>query len=99
MRAPFRSGVTASALAGPHSCGSDLTSAFSGCGSISGLLRGGFSGRQDRRAPDGVREEWQLTRLAEAGFPNIQDVQHRQGREFLTPDGRVSVYSLREEAS
>ena len=29
-----------------------------------------------------------------AGFPNIQDVQHRQGREFLTPDGRVSVYSL-----
>ena len=33
-----------------------------------------------------------------AGFPNIQDVQHRQGREFLTPDGRVSVYSLGEEA-
>src|ERR1019366_7520927 len=25
-----------------------------------------------------------------AGFPNIQDVQHRQGREFLTPDGRVT---------
>jgi hypothetical protein len=25
-----------------------------------------------------------------AGFPNIQDLQHRQGREFLTPDGRVS---------
>ena len=30
--------------------------------------------------------------------PNIQDVQHRQGREFLTPDGRVSVYSLGEAA-
>ena len=28
--------------------------------------------------------------LNSAGFPNIQDVQHRQGREFLTPDGRVS---------
>src|ERR1035437_6312814 len=38
MRAPFRSGVTASALAGPHSCGSDLTSAFSGCGSIIWLI-------------------------------------------------------------
>src|SRR5450759_1395363 len=36
--------------------------------------------------------------LSGAGFPNIQDVQHRQGREFLTPDGRVSVYSLGEEA-
>src|SRR5674476_638641 len=33
-----------------------------------------------------------------AGFPNIQDVQRRQGREFLTPDGRVSVYSLGEAA-
>src|SRR5450759_5598825 len=33
-----------------------------------------------------------------AGFPNIQDVQHRQGREFLTPDGSVSVYSLGEAA-
>jgi hypothetical protein len=32
--------------------------------------------------------------LQNAGFPNIQDVQHRQGREFLTPDGGVSVYSL-----
>jgi hypothetical protein len=32
--------------------------------------------------------------LKDAGFPNIQDVQHRQGREFVTPDGRVSVYSL-----
>ena len=37
--------------------------------------------------------------LSGAGFPNIQNVQHRQGREFLTPDGRVSVYSLGEEAS
>ena len=36
--------------------------------------------------------------LNSAGFPNIQDVQHRQGREFLTPDGRVSVYSLGEAA-
>jgi hypothetical protein len=34
-----------------------------------------------------------------AGFPNIQDVQHRQGREFLTPDGRISVYSLGEAAT
>ena len=32
--------------------------------------------------------------LKDAGFPNIQDVQHRQGREFVTPNGRVSVYSL-----
>ena len=29
--------------------------------------------------------------LNSAGFPNIQDVQHRQGREFLTPDGRVGA--------
>ena len=36
--------------------------------------------------------------LKDAGFPNIQDVQHRQGREFVTPDGRVSVYSLGEIA-
>ena len=36
--------------------------------------------------------------LRDAGFPNIQDVQHRQGREFLAPDGRVSVYSLGEMA-
>jgi hypothetical protein len=32
--------------------------------------------------------------LKDAGFPNIEDVQHRQGREFVTPDGSVSVYSL-----
>lgn len=32
--------------------------------------------------------------LKDAGFPNIQDVQHRQGREFITPDGRQCVYSL-----
>jgi hypothetical protein len=37
--------------------------------------------------------------LNSAGFPNIQDVQHRQGREFLTPEGSVSVYSVGEEAS
>jgi hypothetical protein len=36
--------------------------------------------------------------LRAAGFPNIQDVQHRQGREFLASDGRVSVYSLGELA-
>jgi hypothetical protein len=32
--------------------------------------------------------------LREAGFPNIQDVQHRQGRQFLTADGQVTVYSI-----
>jgi len=32
--------------------------------------------------------------LRDAGFPNIYDVQHRQGREYLTPDGLFSVYSL-----
>jgi hypothetical protein len=32
--------------------------------------------------------------LRGAGFPNIQDVQHRQGREFLASNGGVSVYSL-----
>ncbi len=36
--------------------------------------------------------------LKDAGFPNIQDVQHRQGREFVTPDGTVSVYSVGEIA-
>jgi hypothetical protein len=36
--------------------------------------------------------------LRDAGFPNIQDVQHRQGREFLASDGRLSVYSLGELA-
>jgi hypothetical protein len=34
-----------------------------------------------------------------AGFPNISDIQHRQGREFLTREGRVAVYSLGEAAS
>jgi hypothetical protein len=32
--------------------------------------------------------------LRDAGFSNIRDVQHRQGREFLAPDGLVFVYSL-----
>ena len=36
--------------------------------------------------------------LKDSGFPNIQDVQHRQGREFLTPDGRIAFYSLGEAA-
>jgi hypothetical protein len=36
--------------------------------------------------------------LRDAGFPNIQDVQHRQGREFLAFDDRMSVYSLGELA-
>ena len=36
--------------------------------------------------------------LRNAGFPNIQDLQHRQGRQFLGSDGRVSVYSLGELA-
>ena len=29
--------------------------------------------------------------LRNAGFPNIQDLQHRQGRQFLASDGRMSV--------
>lgn len=33
-----------------------------------------------------------------AGFPNIQDMQHRQGREFLAPDGGISIYSVGEAA-
>jgi hypothetical protein len=32
--------------------------------------------------------------LKDAGFPNIKDLQHRQGREFILPDGNVPVYSL-----
>ena len=36
--------------------------------------------------------------LLNAGFPNIQDLQHRQGRQFLASDGRMSVYSLGELA-
>jgi hypothetical protein len=36
--------------------------------------------------------------LRNAGFPNIQDLQHRQGRQFLASDGRVSVYSVGELA-
>ena len=36
--------------------------------------------------------------LQKAGFPNIQDLQHRQGRHFLASAGRVSVYSLGELA-
>ena len=27
-------------------------------------------------------------------FPNIKDLQHRQGREFILPDGSVPVYSI-----
>ena len=39
--------------------------------------------------------DFELAReLRNAGFSNIQDVQHREGREFFAPDGRVSVYSL-----
>ena len=38
------------------------------------------------------------TELKNAGFPNIQDFQHRQGREFLASDGRLSFYSLGELA-
>ena len=37
--------------------------------------------------------------LQHAGFPNIQALQHRQGRQFLASDGRVSFYSLGELAS
>lgn len=36
--------------------------------------------------------------LNSAGFPNISDIQHRQGREFLTREGRISVYSLGDAA-
>ena len=36
--------------------------------------------------------------LRNAGFPNIEDLQHRQGRQFLASDGGVSVYSLGELA-
>ena len=36
--------------------------------------------------------------LRDAGFPNIQDLQHRQGREFLAAGGEVSLYSLGELA-
>jgi hypothetical protein len=36
--------------------------------------------------------------LKEAGFPNIGDVQHRQGRTFLSPDGTERIYSLGDEA-
>ena len=36
--------------------------------------------------------------LRNAGFPNIQDLQHRQGRQFFASDGRVSFYSLGELA-
>ena len=36
--------------------------------------------------------------LQNAGFPNIQDLQHRQGRQFLASDGRISFYSLGELA-
>ena len=32
--------------------------------------------------------------LKDAGFPNITYLQHRQGREFILPDGSVPVYSL-----
>jgi hypothetical protein len=32
--------------------------------------------------------------LKDAGFPNIKDLQHRQGREFILPYGNVPVYSL-----
>lgn len=36
--------------------------------------------------------------LRQGGFPNIQAVQHRQGRQFLTPDGQLAIYSLGEIA-
>jgi hypothetical protein len=32
--------------------------------------------------------------LKDAAFPNIKDLQHRQGREFILPDGSVPVYSI-----
>src|SRR5437899_10877102 len=36
--------------------------------------------------------------LKAAGFPNIKDLQHRQGREFIPPNGTVRVYSLGDAA-
>jgi hypothetical protein len=36
--------------------------------------------------------------LRNAGFPNIQDLQHRQGRQFLASDGHLFFYSLGELA-
>jgi hypothetical protein len=36
--------------------------------------------------------------LKAAGFPNIKDLQHRQGREFIPSDGSVPVYSLGDAA-
>jgi|SRR6185437_10125346 len=36
--------------------------------------------------------------LQDAGFPNIQTLQHRQGRQFLAFDGHMSFYSLGELA-
>jgi hypothetical protein len=38
------------------------------------------------------------TELRNAGFPNIQDLQPRQGRPFLASDGHESFYSLGELA-
>jgi hypothetical protein len=36
--------------------------------------------------------------LQDAGYPDIQDVQHREGRQFLRSNGDVSFYSLGEAA-
>jgi hypothetical protein len=36
--------------------------------------------------------------LRNTGFPNIQNLQHRQGRQFLASGGGVSFYSLGELA-
>ena len=36
--------------------------------------------------------------LKAAGFPNIKDLQHREGREFIPLDGSVPVYSLGDAA-
>jgi hypothetical protein len=37
--------------------------------------------------------------LKAAGFPNIKDLQHREGREFIPSDGSVPVYSLGDAAN
>jgi len=36
--------------------------------------------------------------LRAAGFPDIQDIQHRQGRQFLTRGGDVAIYSVGDPA-
>ena len=64
-----------------------------------GMFRAWQGGQCVHKESGRNRMNYELAKeLRDAGFPNIQDVQHRQGREFLAPDGRMSVYSLGEMA-